>query len=315
MVTLRVKSMKISVVIPTHNRLAGLKNSLASLLRQTVLPDEVVVVDDGSQEPVPEAVFDSFPAGVKVKLLRNEKPMGGNNARNLGVLASTSDYIAFLDDDDAFKSNKIEELKKAVFVSNQADIIYHPAHIHMINEGVSYFSKPKAFKDGEDVFRQLLVGNVIGGTPMVTIKRQSLVDVGLFDEEMPALQDYELWLRMAKAGASFYFLDKALTDYEQKTKAASITKSDDAIRKARSLLGEKYFGELSEVDLRKLSFSWMKSDVLRALLNDEMGCSFKLSMQYFMLTKKMHFIFAALASLLGRKLFFRAYVITRMLAR
>src|SRR5690606_9048843 len=147
------------------------------------------------------------PAEVEVKLLRNEKPMGGNNARNRGVLASTSDYIAFLDDDDAFKPNKIEELKKAILDGVNADIIYHPAHIHMINEGVSYFSKPKIFKEGEDIFRKLLLENVIGGTPMVTIKRQSLVDVGLFDEEMPALQDYELWLRMAKAGASFYYVD------------------------------------------------------------------------------------------------------------
>src|SRR5690554_1147533 len=265
-----VMSFTVSVVIPTHNRPAGLQDALASLLKQTVLPDEVVVVDDGSQESVPKTIFDFFLAEVEVKLLRNEKPMGGNNARNRGVLASTSDYIAFLDDDDAFKPNKIEELKKAIYASNEADIIYHPAHIHMANEGVSYFSKPKAFKDGEDVFRHLLVKNVIGGTPMVTIKRRSLVDVGLFDEKMPALQDYELWLRMAKAGASFYYVDKALTDYEQKTRAKSITKNDDAIRKARALLDEKYFNELIGDDVRKLRFSRMKSDVLRALLNGEM---------------------------------------------
>ena len=303
--------MKVSVVIPTHNRPAGLQDALASLLKQTVLPDEVVVVDDGSQEPVPKTIFDFFPAEVEVKLLRNEKPMGGNNARNRGVLASTSDYIAFLDDDDAFKPNKIEELKKAILDGVNADIIYHPAHIHMINEGVSYFSKPKIFKEGEDIFRKLLLENVIGGTPMVTIKRQSLVDVGLFDEEMPALQDYELWLRMAKAGASFYYVDKALTDYEQRSKAKSITKNDDAIRKARMLLDKKYFNDLSGDDVRKLKFSRMKADVLRALLNGDMRHSFNLSMRYFMLTKKIHFMLTALASMLGRKLFFKVYVIVR----
>lgn len=268
-------SLTIAVVIPTHDRLEGLWGSISSLLAQTVSPDEIIVVDDGSQEPVPDAVFDSFHAEIKVKLLRNEKPMGGNNARNRGVLASTSDYIAFLDDDDAFKPNKIEELKKAIYASNEADIIYHPAHIHMANEGVSYFSKPKVFKDGEDVFRHLLVKNVIGGTPMVTIKRQSLVDVGLFDEKMPALQDYELWLRLAKNGFRFFFIETALTDYYYETKKSSVSKSIDVNEVAIGLI-EKKFSE----DYKLLSRSekkdyecWKRRKLVhKSLLN---GCFFK----------------------------------------
>lgn len=265
-------STKVSVVIPTHNRLAGLQDSLASLLGQTVLPDEVTVVDDGSKEPVPDTIFKSFPAQIIVKLLRNEKPMGGNNARNRGVLASTADYIAFLDDDDAFKPNKIEEVKKVIYDNQKADIIYHPAHIHMVNEGVSYYSKPKAFKEGDDIFRQLLVKNAIGGTPMVTIKRQSLIDVGLFDENMPALQDYELWLRMAQAGAKFYYLNKPLTDYNYISKKNSVSKGIETNDKAINLIERKYASDyaLMTTHEKRHHEAWKKHmKVHKSLLNGQ----------------------------------------------
>lgn len=300
--------MKVSVVIPTHNRPAGLQDALASLLKQTVLPDEVVVVDDGSQEPVPKTIFDFFPAEVEVKLLRNEKPMGGNNARNRGVLASTSDYIAFLDDDDAFKPNKIEELKKAIYASNEADIIYHPAHIHMANEGVSYFSKPKAFKDGEDVFRHLLVKNVIGGTPMVTIKRQSLVDVGLFDEEMPALQDYELWLRLAKNGFRFFFIETALTDYYYETKRSSVSKSMDVNEVAIGLI-EKKFGEdyklLSRSEKKEYECWKRRKLVHKSLLNGRCFKALRYQFYLFMFSPSFANFIPLLVIPLGPKMVFK----------
>lgn len=188
----------ISVVIPTHNRLDGLKKSLESLLRQKQLPDEVIVVDDGSRLAVEYSVFEGFPTQVKCILLRNDEPKGGNNARNQGVMAASGDYIAFLDDDDQFKPNKVEVLQREIAKNASVDVFYHPAHIHMLNEGVSYISKPYGFSQDEDVYRSLLVQNRIGGTPMVTVRKQALLDVGLFDEQMPAMQDYELWLRLAK---------------------------------------------------------------------------------------------------------------------
>lgn len=303
--------MLISVVIPTHNRLANLQESLASVLNQTVLPDEVIVVDDGSATPVTDAVFEGFPNTISTLLIRNEVPMGGNNARNKGVLATAADYIAFLDDDDRFKQNKIEELRKTVEQNPEADVIYHPAHIHMVNEGVSYYSRPRVFKSGENIYRILLLENVIGGTPMVTLKRDTLLKVGLFDEKMPALQDHELWLRMAYAGAKFYFLNSPLTDYEQKTNVSSVTKNENLIISARSLLDEKYHELLTLPEKEKIKFSRLKGDLLRSLLNGDSRMTRKLSLQCFKITKNPKFILAILASIAGRKFFLKAYFLTR----
>lgn len=302
---------KISVVIPTHNRLDGVTSAVFSLTEQTVLPDEIIVVDDGSSVVVTRAVFGGIPDSVRTVLLRNDTPRGANHARNRGVLSATGDYIAFLDDDDAFKARKIEALKGVIRENTHVDLIYHPAHIHMVNEGVSYISRPREFQRNEDVFNRLLINNVIGGTPMVCVRRQSLLQVGLFDEEMPALQDHELWIRLAKANNYFYFLDQPLTDYMQETNAKSITKNMKAILMARSLIDEKYRGFLSEKDANALEKARFRSDILRFCLNGNMRLAFKQSVQAFRNTWDAVFLASALSSLLGRRLFFKLFVVGR----
>lgn len=310
MSTLR-SAVKISVVIPTHNRLDGLASAIYSLSQQTILPHEVIVIDDGSDQAVPALIFQEFSPSVRTVLLRNEAPKGANQARNRGVLSATGDYIAFLDDDDTFKPKKIELLKKAAQENPNVDLIYHPAHIHMVNEGVSYFSKPKRFQKGEEIFRRLLVSNLIGGTPMVTVKRSALLDVGLFDEDMPALEDYELWIRLAKHNRIFYFLDESLTNYAQKTKSSSITKNSEAIERAREILDKKYKDFLSNDDKKVLVRSRLKSDVLRFSLNGNMALAFNRSVKALWITKDKFFLATALSSLMGKKVFFKLFLISK----
>lgn len=297
-------SLSISVVIPTHNRCKGLSAALRSVAHQTVWPSEVIVVDDGSQPEVSEEVFIGFPNAIHCILLRNNVPAGGNNARNRGVLAASSEYIAFLDDDDLFKPTKIEEVKRAILSNKKADIIYHSAHIHMVNEGVSYYSKPKAFKEEDDIFRQLLVQNVIGGTPMVTIRRESLIGVGLFDEEMPALQDYELWLRMAKAGAKFLYLDKPLTDYRHVTNKRSVSKSIDTNAKAICLIERKYASDYKALDVNesKCHNVWkMHMKVHKSLLSGQLLQAFRYQARLFFLQPRASSFLLMFLILLGPK--------------
>src|SRR5690554_3483648 len=138
----------ISVVIPTHNRPTGLALSLKSILGQTCLPAEIVVVDDGSFPIVEDSIFDGFPTSIKCTLLRNEQPKGGNNARNRGIKAATGDYIAFLDDDDQFSRNKIEAISR-VLMDTPADLITSYANVNIENK-FFYDIKPQAevnFKD------------------------------------------------------------------------------------------------------------------------------------------------------------------------
>lgn len=301
----------ISVVIPTHNRPTGLALSLKSILGQTCLPAEIIVVDDGSFPVVEDSIFDGFPTSIKCTLLRNEQPKGGNNARNRGIKAATGDYIAFLDDDDQFKPEKIQVVAQAIEANPSVDVFYHPAHIHMVNENLSYYSKPYQFKSDDDIFQLLLVSNRIGGTPMTVVRKQTLLDVGLFDEEMPAMQDYELWLRLAKNNCEFHLINEALTDYEQATKKKSITKSYNAVSKARSLIDAKYEVLYDQQIRKEIMIARSKSDILRALLNDSPLDAFKISFKAFLKHRSLQFLASASLALLGTRTYFKLYTLSR----
>lgn len=298
----------VSVVIPTHNRPEGLALSLKSIVEQSLFPAEVIVVDDGSVPAIKNSIFVDFPATVKCVLLRNEQPKGGNNARNRGITAATSEFIAFLDDDDQFKKNKVGIVTEAIKENPTVELFYHPAHIHMVKEKIKYYSKPYQFKLHDDKLRLLLVSNCIGGTPMTIVRRQSLIDVGLFDEEMPALQDYELWLRLAKNGCSFRFLDKPLTNYYHTSKKSSVSKSLSINARAVNLIEKKYSAEyemLSKLEI-KAHACWKKKMIIhKSLLNGDLALAIKCQFQLFVLSPSVINVASFFVMLFGPKAVFK----------
>jgi glycosyltransferase involved in cell wall biosynthesis len=98
----------ISVIIPTLNRPALLREAIASVMAQTRPADEIIVVDDGSQPPVQEASLKSE-FGSLVRVLRNPEPQGLAWVRNQGAMAATGKYVAHLDDDDLFAPETLAE--------------------------------------------------------------------------------------------------------------------------------------------------------------------------------------------------------------
>lgn len=298
----------ITVVIPSHNRVDELKRALYSVYVQSVKPSEIIVVDDGSSPQVENSIFENCPEEITVKLLRNEIPRGANHARNRGIKAASGEWIAFLDDDDEFFSSKIKVISECInHHDDLIDVVYHPAKIHMVNENISYLSSPKKFKKNEDVFRQLLINNHIGGTPMVIVKRSSLIKVGLFDEELPELQDYELWLRLAKNGCKFHLVDIPLTHYYHRTKDNSITTSSSANEEAYQHIEKKYsedyaklnIDECNQYEMRKVNRLVRKSYLNKNYLN-----SIILNLKAFIRFKKISYLNKALASLLGPSFIF-----------
>lgn len=265
---------KISVVIPTHNRPKELKRAIDSLINQTSLPDEIIVVDDGSVEPVTKHIFKNLPPSVRGVLLTNKTAKGACHARNRGIEAATGKYIAFLDDDDLFTKNKIYTLKQHIKKHPKIDVFHHSATINMVNEGVSYKSGTRPLcKDPEKKLKQFIIGNPVGGTSLVTVKKQCLLDVGLFDESFPAQQDKELWTRLAKNNKKFYFIDEPLTEYHHVTESTSISKSIDNYRASVNLFNKKYHKEIEELsrnEKRQLAESVENSVVHRYLLNGDL---------------------------------------------
>lgn len=274
-----------SVVIPTHNRIETLIKAISSIRQQTILPGEIVVVDDASDPPVSKVVFERLPHSVKCILHRNSSSLGAARSRNLGVELSSAEYICFLDDDDSFKPQKIESLAKIDL--DGVDLIYHPAHIHMVNEGVSYFSREKTAIESKDFLRKMLIRNRIGGTSMVTVKRDTFLRFGGFDPEMPAIEDYELWLRMVKNKASFLFIPDALTNYYCTTRYSSLSKNFEKNQIAIFLMEEKYaedYKMLTKQECREYE-DWKKSKlVFQYLLSGDRFGAIKLQVNRLLVT-------------------------------
>lgn len=182
---------KVSVIITTHSRPTLLPRAIESAFRAAEQA-EVVVVDDASADATSE-VCQSFPA---VKYVRVERRQGVAGARNLGVLASTSDYVSFLDDDDVRLPGSLDLQLAALQSSPEAGLIYG----RMLVGGESCEPGdeilPPSCPQG-DVFWKLLRRNFIPCGSAV-FRKSCLSRVGLLDETIPGLDDWDLWIRIAE---------------------------------------------------------------------------------------------------------------------
>jgi GT2 family glycosyltransferase len=298
----------ICVVIITHDRHEDLRRALASVITQTILPGELIVVDDGSTPPVSLDGL-RLPRALPLRLIRNALPLGPARARNIGIAAAEGSWIAFLDDDDEFKPDKIEAIARALHQSGDAaDVLYHPAEIVMVNEGVRYTSKPRAPGATQGMYRELLVKNIVGGTPMVIARKQSLLDHGAFDESLGALEDYELWLRLARNGVRFHLLPGALTRCNYTTAKPSVTKSVAAGLETFARIEAKYGDDFNELpSAAKLAHrEWIHEMVLhRAILKLEHISVMKASLAMLLRFRRMRYAVAVIASLLGPRAIIR----------
>ncbi len=299
----------ISVVIPTHNRLPLLEKAIQSVAVQSVLPDELIVVDDGSDTPAGESIFSGVPPGVHDVLLRTPVARGAPHARNRGARQAAGEWLTFLDDDDTFFPHKIEAVKQVIMENPDADVIYHPAEIHLVREKARYRSGTTDLNKGPGALRQLLVRNVVGGTSMAVVKRSAFLKAGGFDEEMPALQDWELWINMAKQDMRFVFFPDALTRYCHNTSQQSITMVYESMEKAFARLEEKYaadYAALGRVEKKQFDMNKLKNKVFKALLHHNKKAAFTIQGKLFLRSLSPSDLFALLLMPLGAKTAFKA---------
>lgn len=196
----------ISVIIPTYNRVHTLSRALDSVLAQTHPADEVIVIDDGSTDCTVELIQNSYP---DVKLIQQQNS-GVSAARNSGIRASHSDWVALLDSDDEWLPNKLN--KQLALVSQQPEYkIIHSDEI-WIRNGVRVNQMKKHTKKGGWIFQGCLPLCAISPSAAM-IHSAVFDDVGLFDETLPACEDYDLWLRITSHYPVLYCDEPLINKY------------------------------------------------------------------------------------------------------
>lgn len=194
--------MRISVVIPSHNRKHKLQRALQSVYQQTSPVDEVILVDDGSSDDSAASCASQFPQLVIIQ----QSHSGVSAARNRGIEAASYDWVALLDSDDSWQPNKIEEIRRAA-AENPGFILYHSDEI-WIRDGVRVNPMNKHRKHGGWIFQQCLPLCAISPSTAV-MEKATLLALGLFDETLPACEDYDLWLRLCHR-YPVHFVDQQL---------------------------------------------------------------------------------------------------------
>ncbi|MEE8522325.1 MAG: glycosyltransferase [Thermoanaerobaculia bacterium] len=179
----------VAVVIPTYDRAALVERAVASVAVQTRAADEIVVVDDGSTDGTAERLRSAFP---EVTVLQTEN-RGVSAARNHGIRSSSGDWIAFLDSDDEWRPEKLEA-QLAALAAEPAYRLCHCDEI-WIRDGRRVNPRRIHRKYGGRIYAHCLPRCAI--SPSAAMVARSLFDdVGLFDESLPACEDYDLWLRV-----------------------------------------------------------------------------------------------------------------------
>ena len=181
----------VSVVIPTYNRSASVRQAVESVLAQNYRPLEPIVVDDGSDDDTAALLRPMAESG-RLRLI-SQPNRGVSAARNTGIMASKGALIAFLDSDDEWLPGKVEA--QVDYFRRNPEAVLVQTQERWMRQGRRVNPGRKHLKKAGDIFLDSLKLCLI--SPSAVMLKKSLLDeVGLFDENLPACEDYDLWLRV-----------------------------------------------------------------------------------------------------------------------
>ena len=183
--------MRVSVVIPTFNRSELTVRAVQSVLSQRHKADQIIIVDDGSTDDTLKKLSPFH----EVAEIVTQPNRGVSAARNRGISLAKYEWIALLDSDDCWHPEKLA--KQIAFHEAHPDLLWSHTLEEWIRNGKRVSQKKRHRKPEGHIFYESLPFCKIAPSA-VMIHRDILGNVGMFDENLPVCEDYDLWLRIAK---------------------------------------------------------------------------------------------------------------------
>lgn len=181
-----------SIVIPLYNKELSIENTIQSVLDQTYQNYEIIVVNDGSNDSsakVVQSIRDT-----RVRMI-HQKNQGVSAARNRGITEANHDWIAFLDGDDLWEKNHLEEIV-AMMADFPMDKIYVTSFEYSDERKVFKHSRSESIFEIENYFKEALKEALIW-TSIIAIHRDCFKKVGYFNTDLNRGEDTDLWVRLA----------------------------------------------------------------------------------------------------------------------
>lgn len=186
----------VSVVLTAYQQPGYLNEALRSMAGQTYRNIEIIVADDASGEEFTKQY--ELSEGARL-LVHRERRGFAAITRNTGIAEARGKYVALLDQDDLFLPEKIA--RQVEVLEGRPEAVMTFCHYRHIDEnGVVRRKQRRAFVVGRDPVRQMLRRNMVMCPSQVMMRRESLVGVGMFDERIRMVSDWDMWLRQAAEG-------------------------------------------------------------------------------------------------------------------
>ncbi|MBS1794818.1 MAG: glycosyltransferase family 2 protein [Acidobacteria bacterium] len=234
-----IKSPKVSVVIPAYDIAPFVRETLDSVFAQTYNNFEIILVNDGSHD-TPELEKELAPFFDRIVYAEQEN-RGASQARNTAICLASGEYLAFLDGDDLWHPNFL--LSQVEFLEqNGLDMVYCDAELfgEELFEG-ELFTKTSPSR-GRVTTETLISAECNVITSGTLLKKEWVVRTNMFDVTLPRMQDFDLWYRLAKNGATIGYQTGVLVKYRVRLDSLSGTNVERAGRNIRALnvIREKY---------------------------------------------------------------------------
>src|SRR6266545_3017970 len=198
----------VSVIIPAYMVAPFIRETLDSVLAQTFSDYEVIVINDGS--PDTEELERQIEAYAHLIICIKQTNQGAGAARNAGIRKASGEFVAFLDGDDFWLPEFLEQQLNLIKSDGGFDLVYADA-MNLQGATLSRYTNMDVNPSiGRVTAESLISGKCNVITSSVVARRDSVVGVGLFDENFPNSQDFDLWLRLAKEGARIGYQKKVL---------------------------------------------------------------------------------------------------------
>ncbi len=227
---------RVSVIIPTYNRAHIVKESVDSVLAQTYRDFEIIVVDDASSDDTRSAL-ESYQG--RIRAIFRETNGGAGAARNIGIAASSGEFVAFLDADDLYLPKRLECAVAALDAHPEYGAVYAEMRLTDPSGKQAPFLWVERMGGARSgwIFEEVLLRGIIC-TQTITTRRSLLDQVGPFDVTLRSGQDWDLWWRIARV-TQIGYVDEVVCTYRVTPDGLSrmgVTAAESWIRRDRKAL-------------------------------------------------------------------------------
>lgn len=240
----------VSIIIPTYNRAQLLRETLDSIVAQTYMNWECIVVDDGSTDGTDRLVDEYVKKNNRFKYLINERAKGAQGARNTGILNAKGDYIQFLDSDDFLEFTKIDK-QILVFTKNTSlEMVFCLSEY--VQRDQNTIIKKSIFwnqnQESQDYIFDFLMDNPVFHTNEPLWKMSAIKKIGFWDEQLSCWQDWAYHIKALSQKIEYSYINEVLSYI------------DDTPKKVNSING---YSEFEKLDSRVKAGIIVENELLK----------------------------------------------------